>query len=383
MTELKANKKKTGKKNLMKFLAVLIIAVFGFFFGAFISEYIGNGERSTGEYLLSLAGILLALYLAIFLQIILHELGHLIFGMMTGYQFSSFRIGSFMWVKQDEVIKLRRLSIAGTGGQCLMAPPDMKDGKIPYVLYNLGGSIVNILSAAVFMGLFFLSREFQFTSALFLIISMIGTFFALTNGIPLQLGTVNNDGHNALLLGKNSEAMRAFWIQLKVSELNTKGVRIKDMPEEWFAMPSPQSMKNSLVSVIGVFICNRLMDAMEFKIADQTMEELLKMDTGMVGLHRSLLMVDRIYCELVSENRQEILDEMLDKNQKKLMKAMKNYPSILRTEYAYALLSQKDSLKADKIKAAFEKIAASYPYPQEIGSERELMAFAEQIKITL
>ncbi len=383
MTELKANKKKTGKKNLMKFLAVLIIAVFGFFFGAFISEYIGNGERSTGEYLLSLAGILLALYLAIFLQIILHELGHLIFGMMTGYQFSSFRIGSFMWVKQDEVIKLRRLSIAGTGGQCLMAPPDMKDGKIPYVLYNLGGSIVNILSAAVFMGLFFLSREFQFTSALFLIISMIGTFFALTNGIPLQLGTVNNDGHNALSLGKNSEAMRAFWIQLKVSELNTKGVRIKDMPEEWFAMPSPQSMKNSLVSVIGVFICNRLMDAMEFKIADQTMEELLKMDTGMVGLHRSLLMVDRIYCELVSENRQEILDEMLDKNQKKLMKAMKNYPSILRTEYAYALLSQKDSLKADKIKAAFEKIAASYPYPQEIGSERELMAFAEQIKITL
>lgn len=383
MTELKANKKKTGKKNLMKFLAVLIIAVFGFFFGAFISEYIGNGERSTGEYLLSLAGILLALYLAIFLQIILHELGHLIFGMMTGYQFSSFRIGSFMWVKQDEVIKLRRLSIAGTGGQCLMAPPDMKDGKIPYVLYNLGGSIVNILSAAVFMGLFFLSREFQFTSALFLIISMIGTFFALTNGIPLQLGTVNNDGHNALSLGKNSEAMRAFWIQLKVSELNTKGVRIKDMPEEWFAMPSPQSMKNSLVSVIGVFICNRLMDAMEFKIADQTMEELLKRDTGMVGLHRSLLMVDRIYCELVSENRQEILDEMLDKNQKKLMKAMKNYPSILRTEYAYALLSQKDSLKADKIKAAFEKIAASYPYPQEIGSERELMAFAEQIKITL
>ena len=383
MTELKANKKKTGKKNFVKFLAVLIIAVFGFFFGAFISEYIGNGERSTGEYLLSLAGILLALYLAIFLQIILHELGHLIFGMMTGYQFSSFRIGSFMWVKQDEVIKLRRLSIAGTGGQCLMAPPDMKDGKIPYVLYNLGGSIVNILSAAVFMGLFFLSREFQFTSALFLIISMIGTFFALTNGIPLQLGTVNNDGHNALSLGKNSEAMRAFWIQLKVSELNTKGVRIKDMPEEWFAMPSPQSMKNSLVSVIGVFICNRLMDAMEFKIADQTMEELLKMDTGMVGLHRSLLMVDRIYCELVSENRQEILDEMLDRNQKKLMKAMKNYPSILRTEYAYALLSQKDSLKADKIKAAFEKIAASYPYPQEIGSERELMAFAEQIKITL
>ena len=382
MTEMKANKKMIGKKNLTRIFIVIVLAMIGFLFGAFMAEYIDSifTEATFGETIMLLSGGFIALYIAIFLQIIIHESGHLIFGKMTGYQFSSFRIGSLMWVKQDETINFRRFSLAGTGGQCLMAPPDMKDGKIPYVLYNLGGSILNILSVAVFFVLYLLSIDILFLSVLFLMMALIGVLFAVTNGIPMQLGTVNNDGHNALSLGKNPEAMRAFWIQLKVSEQNTKGVRIKDMPEEWFTIPSTESMKNSLVSAIAVFACNRLMDAMEFKKADQTMAELLKMNTGMVGLHRSLLVVDRIYCELVSENRQEILDEMLNKNQKKFMKAMKNYPSVLRTEYAYALLSQKDIAQADKIKASFEKVAISYPYPQEIDGEREIMAFAEQIK---
>lgn len=375
MTGMKANKKITGKKNLTRIFIVIVLAVIGFIFGAFMAEHIDSffAEATFGEIIMSLSGGFIALYIAIFVQIIIHESGHLIFGKMTGYQFSSFRIGSLMWVKQDETINFRRFSLAGTGGQCLMASPDMKDGKIPYVLYNLGGSILNILSAAVFFVLYLLTINILFLSVLFFMLALIGALFAITNGIPLQLGTVNNDGHNALSLGKNPEAMRAFWIQLKVSEQNTKGVRIKDMPEEWFTIPSAEAIKNSMVSAIAVFACNRLMDAMEFKKADQTMAELLKMNTGMVGLHRSLLVVDRIYCELVSENRQEILDEMLDKNQKKFMKVMKNYPSVLRTEYAYALLSQKDIAQADKIKASFEKIATSYPYPQEIGGERELI----------
>ena len=74
---------------------------------------------------------------------------------------------------------------------------------------------------------------------------------------------------------------------------------------------------------------------------------------------------------------------MLDKSQKKFMKAMKNFPSILRTEYAYALLAEKDEIKADEIKSKFEKIAMSYPHPSEINSERELMDYAFSISATL
>lgn len=51
-----------------------------------------------------------------------------------------------MWVKENNQLKFKSLSITGTGGQCLMSPPEMKDGKIPIILYNLGGAILNIVT---------------------------------------------------------------------------------------------------------------------------------------------------------------------------------------------------------------------------------------------
>lgn len=79
------------------------------------------------------------MYLAIILQIIIHEAGHLIGGILTGYKFSSFRIFNFMFIKENDKLKLKKLSLAGTGGQCLMSPPEFIEGKVPYILYNLGG----------------------------------------------------------------------------------------------------------------------------------------------------------------------------------------------------------------------------------------------------
>ncbi len=372
---------KRKKRLWQQYIALAVFMVIGAACGVFMVEYIDallEAERSAGEIVFSAALLFAGLYVAIFLQIILHEAGHLLFGRLTGYRFSSFRIGSLMWIKEDGRLCFRRLSVAGTGGQCLMAPPDMVDGKIPFVLYNLGGSLVNLLSAALFTGLYFGCRRIPIVSVLLLMLAVIGVAFAFVNGIPMRLGVVDNDGYNALALGKNSEALRSFWLQMKINEQIVKGVRIKDMPDQWFYVPAAESMKNSMVAVMGVFACNRFMDAMEFDRADQQMGELLRMETGIIGLHRSLLVVDRIYCELVRENRAEVLGEMLDRQQKKFMKSMKNFPSVLRTEYAYALLAEKDMAKAAAIRERFDKNARTYPHPSEIAGERELMVYAEQ-----
>ena len=63
----------------------------------------------------------------------------------------------------------------------------------------------------------------------------------------------------------------------------------------------------------------------------------------------------------------------MDKPQRKFMKVMKNFPSVLRTQYGWALKVQKDPGLAEKFRTAFEKQAKRYPYPAEIQSERELM----------
>lgn len=375
------NKKIKSSVKVVQLLPVLFFMLIGAVCGILIMEYMDKlieANKTIGTIALSVGLLFIGMYIALFLQIILHEAGHLLFGLLTGYRFSSFRIGSFMWIKEGEKVHLRRMSIAGTGGQCLMIPPDMVDGKMPYILYNLGGSIVNILSAALFIIPYVICRNIPVISILMLMFIIIGVAFALMNGIPMRMGEINNDGHNAMSVGNNSEAMRSLWIQMKVNEQVSMGIRLKDMPVNWFDVPSDESMKNSMTAVIGVFACNRLMDAMDLEKAYKLMDNLLQMKTGIVGLHRNLMIVDRVYCELVGENKLEKIDEMLDKQQKKFMKSMKNYPSVLRTEYVYALLAEKDTAKAEKIKEKFEKNALRYPYPSEIVSERNLMEYAEK-----
>jgi hypothetical protein len=105
---------------------------------------------------------------------------------------------------------------------------------------------------------------------------------------------------------------------------------------------------------------------------------LLEIDSGIAGIHRNILVCDRIFVELISENRRDVIEDMLSKELKNFMKAMKNYPSILRTEYSLALLFEKDTQKADKIKAQFDRSTRKYPYQQEIPPEKAMMDLAQE-----
>lgn len=362
---------------------ILFFMLIGAICGILIMNYImgtDSEEKSRDEIIFSGVLLFVGMYAAIFLQIVIHEAGHLLFGIMTGYRFSSFRIGSFMWLKEGSTIKLRRLSIAGTGGQCLLIPPEMKDGKFSIVLYNLGGPIINLVSALLFTGIAFWCRNIGILFPLLMMLALMGIALSLMNGIPMRFGTVNNDGYNTFSLTNNKDALLSFWVQMKINGLSAAGARLKDMPDEWFELPSEESMENSINATRGVLVCSRLMDQMKFEEADQTIGKLLQMNTGLVGLHRNLLVVEQIYCELVRENRSDRIEQLMDKQQRKFMKVMKKYPSVLRTEYTFALLSKEEDTLAAQIKATFEKIAKKYPYQSDINAEHELIAYAEARK---
>ena len=356
---------------------VLMGAVCGFIMMSYASSSIPEDQGIGGEIAFFIA-MFLAMYAAIFFNIIIHEAGHLLFGLMTGYSFSSFRIGSFMWVKEKGKLKFRRLSVAGTGGQCLMIPPEMTDSGIPTLLYNLGGAIVNAVSGLIFLALTMFLHGSGIASAIFMIFAVIGLIIAVMNGVPMKLGTVNNDGANAVSVKKNSESMQSFWIQMKINERISSGVRLRDMPEDWFYVPSDEGMKNSMTAALGVFACNRLIDEHRFEEAENLMERLLEMDSAIAGMHRSLLICDIIYCELIGENRRDKINAMLDAQQKKFMKSMQKFPSIIRTEYAYAAIAENNPKKARAIQADFEKFSSKYPYPSEIEAEAELMRIADK-----
>ena len=258
-----------------------------------------------------------------------------------------------------------------------MVPPEMVNGTFPVALYNLGGPISNLIVSLVFLPVLILAPQGGYFALFSFLMIGVGIVFGMSNGVPLRTKSVDNDGYNAVSLRKNKEAMRAFWIQMKVNEQLRHGVRTKDMPDDWFQVPSDEAMKNSMVATIGVYAASRLMDQHKFDEAEALISHILEIETGIVAIHRNLLLCDLIYLELIGQNRSDRLDELYSKALKKFIKTMKAFPSIIRMEYAYYLLAAGDPDMAARMKVSFEKVAATYPYPNDINTERELIQIAD------
>ena len=316
---------------------------------------------------------IIVLAFSYFLHIIIHESGHLIFGLLSGYQFVSFRVGSLTLYKIKGKYKFGKYKLAGTGGQCLMAPPEMKDGMIPYRLYNMGGAIMNLLFSVPTITIWAMLRPTGLGKVFCVVWSIVGLFSAATNGIPMSMGQIDNDGKNAISLGKNKKALRAFWVQLKVNQMQVEGMSLVHMPEEWFELPESEDMKNPMIAVLGALHCNRMMEEKRYEEVSRKIDQLLRSETGMLGVHRMLLQIDQVFCEIMSSRNEKVLNSMNDKQVKQFMKAMKNYPAILRTQYAYALHIEKDLNKAEKIKKRFERIMKTHPIQGELNAERQFI----------
>ena len=364
---------KTLKKlyDFMVGLLFFAVAVGGV---VFLSVTLLSGFFNPFEVVLGLSGIILLSYISI----IVHEAGHLVFGLMSGYGFSSFRIGSMMWVKQDGKIRLRRFSLAGTGGQCLMVPKGEAERKAQLIMFNLGGVIANVVLAALFALLYYLSLRVILLALIFLFGAIVSFFVAITNGIPIDVGGIANDGMNALHLSKNPDAATAFRNQLLMNAAQTNGISLEQMHDEWFKLPDGADMQNVHCASIAVFRANRCFATQDTITAENEIIRVLHSGYNVIGLHRGLLTLDLIYCRLVNNSDADI-SSLLTPELKKIMRAMKTFPAVIRTEYAIALLVENDENKATKILREFDKNTKNYPYQQDAIFERSLILKVSEI----
>ena len=129
------------RKTLLGFLFLMFALFWGFFFGVVGGEFLlsfSDEMVSPVEMITPLSMFFMMIVVSFIMQIIIHEAGHLIFGLLTKYRFSSFRVFNLFLVNEEGHIKIKYLKIAGTAGQCIMLPPELNEKRIPYIWYNLG-----------------------------------------------------------------------------------------------------------------------------------------------------------------------------------------------------------------------------------------------------
>lgn len=325
-----------------------------------------------GETLIAIGcGILCAIISAIILTIA-HEAGHLVFGIMTGYKFVSFRILNFTFIRINGQIKVKRYSITGTGGQCLLSPPDVPIKDIPVFWYNAGGIIVNLIIIITLLPFMWNVQNPLASECLFVVIAVDAIMLVL-NGIPVKIGELNNDGYNIIELRKNLAAKRGMTIQLRANALIQEGVRPKDMPSEWFRVPKDINYKNALETSIPLMNASRLIDMEQWEEAEIEFETLYNHKDEMIQLY-----VNEITCELafiyLVKGKIEEARKLLDKP---IMKYVEMYSKMMsgkgRLLFAKALYMDKDHEKAVEIYEDILKKRSEYLLQGEVNSDLAIM----------
>jgi len=155
------------------------------------------------------------------LSVPIHECGHLLFGLVSGYRFVFLRLFRFLFYRDNKkLVVTHSTPVQGIAGQCIMCP---KSDAAGVFLYNAGGFLANLI---VSLFCFWLCYVLLNTNTLaltfyFLGFGLVNLLTAAINLFP-KTNPIPNDGRNLLEL-RNKEARKAFLIGLKVNARLTEG----------------------------------------------------------------------------------------------------------------------------------------------------------------
>ena len=336
-----------------------------------------NNQSIAGLFIL--LGYFFLLFFGTFINTIIHESGHLIFGLLTGYKFSSFRILSTCFVKNENKIKVKKFSVPGTAGQCLMLPPAIdSQGKIPYKLYNWGGCILNLIFSLIFLIFAIIFKNNAITCSIFAMLSATGGALIVNNGLPIRNAITQNDAQNVIDISKSKNALHSFNLQLLIAESQSRGIKLQDMPKEWFIMPNDSEINNAITATIAYIICSREIELGNFYGAHKMIRDVLQKSPNMLGIHKTLLNLEIIYLDAIHQwaSNSDILNRLYAL--KKQIAPLKRSLTVQRILYTTALLCENDLQKPVKHLQLFEAIAKKSPYPQEVENERKLIALTQE-----
>lgn len=315
----------------------------------------------------------LGIIAAIILQTLIHEAGHLVCGLLSGYKFVSFRIFSLILFRNESgKLRLKRFSIAGTGGQCLLLPPDVPSEQMPTFWYNAGGVLFNLIATLLAIPLFFLNLP-PFLLVMNIMFVAGGAFIILTNGIPMTIGGINNDGKNALQLHKNKADLRALDIQLRSNALVQQGVRPKDLPAEWFETAEEIDYKDSLQVAVAIFSASYFLDRMEWERAYQTLSALYAHKADIMPLYVNEIACELLFTALITDRNDEAAQLHTAGLKKYIQQTRAVMSSKERVRCAISLKLEQDPEKARQI---YEKVLANrnkYLMQGELESDLALM----------
>ncbi|WP_342601096.1 M50 family metallopeptidase [Psychrobacillus sp. FSL H8-0483] len=191
------------------------------FFG-FLLILVGLSFKDTYEMTAMIGSLLLAMWVAI----AMHELGHVIFGYLSGFEFVFFAFGPVQIEKTIDGIKMKENKHwLFFGGVAMMLPPQMKKESLTkkWAIFVVGGPVMSLLLESIFYILYG-----NFSDAFLLNCAIMNGGILLATIIPFKT-SMKTDGYILFSMLRNNEES----ILLVEELLIMKELLGRKQPVEW------------------------------------------------------------------------------------------------------------------------------------------------------
>lgn len=358
-------KSKNASGLLMFFMMIICFGGLGLFIGFTIKQ----GGATKPVILLRFGYSILCAFITVYASIIIHESGHLVMGLRSGYDFVSFRIGSLVLIKQDGKLVRKKMSLKGTSGQCLLMPKEMDDPEqLPCQAYFIGGGLF-IITAAIAFPLMLLGMNLYIKIPIFML-AFFSLYFRIINLIPFS-GEIANDGCNVESLRKHPSDRVFVYNQLRINGLMAQGKTPLEIDPTLFE--TPDGLSPMYVTAAALIKTSPMLMKHEYAQVRDILNESLKCEDSS-RLYINETKCELIFCESMLRSPKEEIDKLFDQKLLAYIKvSSKTMISKPRVMYAYYKLCVKDEAAA---KAEYDKAMSlrdTYPIAGELKCELELI----------
>lgn len=207
---------------------------------------------------------LLSYYLFLYISVPIHELGHLVMGLLTGYRFIYLRVFNLFFLVENKKIIVKRAKLRQRllSGACLMYP-SADEAKFKFVLYDAGGAIFDFIFALI-LGVFaiiFFNYKIPFLILLGGAASCI--YSGVYNLIP-ESDTCACDGLKLWHGLHSPQTKHAHFVLLRVGEDLANGVRYSDFEASTFDIGETGQDWNFFVAYMKLQQAQRLYDLEDY-----------------------------------------------------------------------------------------------------------------------
>ena len=243
-----------------------------------------------------------------------------------------------------------------------MKPPKYSIKKNRFILYMMGGVIVDALVFLFCVKMILSPLTISFTiQMLFVITSLFAIGSMLVNGIPRWRGMINNDGSLLYYLLKEKQAVRSGFIQLDIIPEMQLGATYKDLPENIIRVPEDADLTNGLIAWHKTLESYYYMDKRQWDKALCCINELEENSQKYNKLLKYTIQMEKMFIYIITGGSNTDI-ENLYMSTRKLLKNKNLDIHGVRVRMAYELYKNNSSEMKEKLREELDKRTKSYPY---------------------